>query len=60
MFNFKNQKAIFDKLKDFLRPEIIHKIFEKSSGFHVKYRTTGKVQFLFSRRFLPALIKFLF
>ena len=29
----------------------INKIFETNSNFHVKQRTTGKVQFLFSRVF---------
>ena len=38
----------------------IHKIFEKMSGFHMKQRTTGKVQFLFFSSFLLALTKFLF
>ena len=39
---------------------IIHKIFETNSSFHVKQRTTGKVQLLFFRRFCLVLIKFLF
>ena len=39
---------------------IIHKIFEKDSCFHVKYRTTGKVQFLFFKRFLSVMTKFSF
>ena len=34
------------------------KIFEKNSSFHVKWRTTGKVQFLFSRSLLLVLTKF--
>ena len=33
------------------------KTFEKNSSFHVKQRTTGKVQFLFSRGILLALTK---
>ena len=36
------------------------KIFETISSFHVRQRTTGKVQFLFLRRFLLVLTKFLF
>ena len=36
------------------------KIFEKNSSFHVKWRTTGKVQFLFSRSLLLVLTKFSF
>ena len=39
---------------------IIHKIFETNSSFHLKYSTTGKVQFLFFRRFLLVLTKFSF
>ena len=38
----------------------IHKIFETNSSFHVKQRTTGKVQFLFFSRFLLVLTKFSF
>ena len=34
---------------------IIRKIFKTNSSFHVKLRTTGKVQFLFFRRFLLVL-----
>ena len=37
--------------------KIIHKIFETNSSFHVKRHTTGKVQFLFFRRFLLGLTK---
>ena len=36
------------------------KISEKNSSFYVKYRTTGKVKFLFSRHLLVALTKFSF
>ena len=39
---------------------IIYKIFETNSSFHVKSRTRGKVQFLFFKRFLIVLAKFLF
>ena len=39
---------------------ITGKIFETNSGFHVKQRTTGKVQFLFSRSILLVLTKFSF
>ena len=39
---------------------IIHKVFAADSSFHVKWRTTGKVQFLFFRSFLLVLTKFLF
>ena len=38
----------------------IHKIFETNSSFHVKQRTTGKVQFVFFSSFLLVLTKFLF
>ena len=38
----------------------LHKIFEKNSSFHVKLRTTGKVQFLFLKRLLLVLTKFSF
>ena len=36
----------------------IHKIFETNSSFHVKQRSTGKVQFLFFSSFLLVLTKF--
>ena len=39
---------------------IIHKVLETNSSFHVKERTTGKVQFLFFRKFLLLLTKFSF
>ena len=39
---------------------IIHKVLETNSSFHVKERTTGKVQFLFFREFLLLLTKFSF
>ena len=39
---------------------IIHKISERRSTFYVKQHTTGKVQFLFFRRFLRVPAKFLF
>ena len=35
-------------------------IFETKSSFHVKQRTTGKVQFLFFENFLLVLTRFLF
>ena len=35
-----------------LQVTIIHKVLETNSSFHVKERTTGKVQFLFFREFL--------
>ena len=38
----------------------IHKIFETNSRFHVKQRTTGKVQFVFFSSFLLVLTKFSF
>ena len=38
----------------------IHKVFETNSSFRVKYRTTGKVQFLFFKRFLPPLTNCLY
>ena len=42
------------------RITIIRKIFETNLSFHVKYRTTEKVQFLLFRKFLLALTKFSF
>ena len=39
---------------------ITYKIFETNYGFHVKECTTGKVQFLFFRKFLLVLTKFSF
>ena len=42
------------------RPTIMTKAFETSSSFHVKWGTTGKVQFLFFKGFLLVLIKFSF
>ena len=39
---------------------IICKIFETNSSFHVKYRTMGRVQYAFFRRFLLVLTKFSF
>ena len=36
------------------------KIFQENPGVHVKLRTTGKVQFLFSRSLLLALTKICF
>ena len=41
-------------------PTSIHKIFETKYSFHVKQRTTGKVQFLFFSSFLLVLTKFPF
>ena len=43
-----------------LQGTIIHKVLETNSSFHVKERTTGKVQFLFFRKFLLLLTKFSF
>ena len=43
-----------------LQVTIIHKVLETNSSFHVKERTTGKVQFLFFRKFLLLLTKFSF
>ena len=43
-----------------VKSTIIHKIFETNSSFHVKYHTTGNVQFLFFRRFLLVQTKFSF
>ena len=39
---------------------IICKIFETNSSFHVKYRTMGRVQYAFFKRFLLVLTKFSF
>ena len=41
-------------------PTTIHRIFETNSSFHVKQRTTGKVQFLFFRSCFLVLAKFSF
>ena len=41
-------------------PTIIRKIFETNSGFHVKQRHTGKVQFLFFSSFWLVLKNFSF
>ena len=38
--------------------EIIHKIYETKSSFHVKYHISGKVQFWFFRRCLLVLTKY--
>ena len=43
-----------------LQVTIIHKVLETNSSFHVKEGTTGKVQFLFFRKFLLLLTKFSF
>ena len=43
-----------------LQVTVIHKVLETNSSFHVKERTTGKVQFLFFRKFLLLLTKFSF
>ena len=43
-----------------LQVTIIHKVLETNSSFHVKERTTGKVQFLFFRKFLLLLTKLSF
>ena len=48
-----------DTKKLFLKT-VMRTIFAPDSSFHVKWRTTGKVQFLFFRRFLLVLTKFLF
>ena len=44
----------------YLEPTIIHNIFETESSFYVKWRTTGKVSYLFFKSFLLALTKFSF
>ena len=43
-----------------LKAKIIHRIFETNSGFHVKSRTTEKVEFLFFESFLLVLTKLSF
>ena len=48
------------KSKKLFLETTVDKIFEISSTFHVKYRTTGKFQFLFFGSFLLLLTKFLF
>ena len=40
--------------KKMLPETIIHEISETNSSFHVKSRTTGKVQFLFFKRLLAS------
>ena len=42
------------------RSTIIHKIFVTNCSFHVKQRTTGKVQYLFFKSFWPVSLKILF
>ena len=56
------RKFPFLKYKEFfnLGATTIHKIFETNSSFHVKQRTTGKVQFLFFSSFLLVSTKFSF
>ena len=46
--------------KQLFAETIIDKILEANSRFHVKELTTGKVQFLFFRRFLQLLAIFSF
>ena len=48
------------RIKENFPETMTHKIFETNSSFHVKYCTTGKVQFLSLKRFLLALTKLLF
>ena len=48
------------KSKKLFLETTVDKIFETSSTFHVKYRTTGKFPFLFFGSFLLLLTKFLF
>ena len=56
----KNRSGSFLGNTCHLRSTSKDKIFEKNSSFHVKQRTTGKLQFLFSRRLLLVLTKFSF
>ena len=61
-FQFKVLKAVtFAVLNavwyNFANSTAIHKIFVTNSSFHVKQRTTGKVQFLFFSSFLLVLTK---
>ena len=52
---------LLSRQKYFVEPSIPDKIFETNFSFYVKYvfmRTTGKVQFLFLRRFVLVLTKF--
>ena len=46
------------KSKKLFLETTVDKIFETSSTFHVKYRTTGRFQFLFFGGFLLLLTKF--
>ena len=46
--------------QNFGKPTIIQKIFDTNSIFHVKWRTTGKVEFLLFKSFLLTLTKFSF
>ena len=46
--------------KKMLPDTTMDKIFEANSSFYVKWRTTGKVQFLFFRSFLLVLNTFSF
>ena len=50
----------FNLVTKYATPTSTDKILEKNSSFHVKQRTTGKVQLLFSRSLLLVLTKFSF
>ena len=61
------QKFLYKKIKGTAAVKLykkisttMGKIFEKNSSFHVKERTTGKVQFAFSISLLLVLLKFSF
>ena len=54
------KKYTVNVIREYSRPATLHRIFETNSSFHVKQRTEGKIQFLFFKSFLLALIKFSF
>ena len=45
--NIPNEMSTTQNMSEFVISTSIHKILEINSSFHVKQRTTGKVQFLF-------------
>ena len=56
----KNRIQLYQLLQVSICATTIHKIFKRNSSFHVKQRTTGKVQFLFFSCFLLGVTKFSF
>ena len=46
------------RVKKWFRETMSHKIFETNSSFHIKQRTTQKLELLFCARFMLVLSKF--